>query len=186
MPFDPRSGLLAFTAFALAVAPVRAGTTLSVTARSGEDLVRAAAEIWAGDARLIYVENDEDVLTDGSSLRWGYLFYSPSEDDARAYSVRGDEILVAEDLAFAFDAPPLPSAWIDSAHALAAAEAAKGAQFREEHDGRLRSMFLVRGLFHPDDPDSATWAVVYDSPAASGLWVIVDAESGKVVKKWRG
>ena len=25
-----------------------------------------------------------------------------------------------------------------------------------------------------------------DSPSAPGLWILVDAETGKVVKKWRG
>ena len=47
-------------------------------------------------------------------------------------------------------------------------------------------MLLVRGLLHPEKPDRATWAVVYDSPDAPGLWVVIDAETGKVVRKWRG
>jgi hypothetical protein len=181
------------TPIALAVAllvgapgPARPGDAPPVTARSGEDLARAAAEIWAADARLIYVENDQGLTLGGGSGTWGYLFYSPSEDACRAYSIRDDEIIHAEDLEFAFDAPPLPATWIDSAAALDAAEQSDGAQFRKENGGTLRSMFLVRGLFHPSDPDAATWAFVYGSPTVPGLWVIVDAESGKVVRRWRG
>jgi hypothetical protein len=100
--------------------------------------------------------------------------------------VRGEKILHAGDLPFLFDAPPLPEEWIDSRAALAAAEDEGGASFRAEHAGELRTMLLVRGLFHPRDPDGATWAVVYESPSAPGLWVVVDAATGKVVKTWRG
>ena len=66
------------------------------------------------DAHLIYVENDEDVSADGTSVRWGYLFYSPGRAKARGYSVRNGKILEATDLAFDFDAPPLAEDWIDS------------------------------------------------------------------------
>jgi hypothetical protein len=169
-----------------AAGPGRAGDPAATTARAGEDLARAAAESWAPDARLIYVENDEALSALGSAARWGYLFHSTGRDAGRAYSVRGGEILHAEDLPFLFDAPPLPGEWIDSSAALAAAEREGGASFRAEHSGELRTMLLVRGLFHPEDPDAATWAVVYVSPAAPGLWVVVDAATGKVVTTWRG
>ncbi|NNE43969.1 MAG: PepSY domain-containing protein, partial [Gemmatimonadetes bacterium] len=162
-----------------------AGDALPFTARHGEDLARDGAAAWADDARLIYVENDEGVDALGTAERWGYLFYSPALDAARAYSVRGDEIRTATDLEFDFAAPPLPGEWIDSAQALAAAEE-KGAKFREKHGGSVTSMFLVRGLLYPENPDVPTWAVVYGSPTTSGLWVVVDAVSGKVVKTWRG
>ena len=140
---------------------------------------------WAEDARLIYVENDEGVDAAGSAERWGYLFYSPALDAARAYSVRGEQIRTATDLDFDFAAPPLPGVWIDSAEALAVAEK-KGADFREKHGATVTAMFLVRGLLYPEDPDVPTWAVVYGSSSTSGLWVVVDAVSGKVVKTWRG
>jgi hypothetical protein len=187
MALNARFPLVAvFTAGLFAGGSADAGDAPSVTARSGEDLARAAAETWAPDARLIYVENDENLGPAGRSQRWGYLFHSSTEDGSRAYSVRGEKILHAADLGFTFDAPPLPAEWIDSESALAAAEAKGGSEFRTEHGAEIRSMFLVRGLFHPDDPDASTWAVVYDSPSAPGLWILVDAETGKVVKKWRG
>jgi len=188
MSFEFRSTSIALAAALVLGAPglARAADAPIVTARSGEDLARAAAEIWAPDAKLIYVENDDELALRGRSRTWGYLYYSPIEDECRAYSIRRGEIIHAEDLEFAFDAPPLPVTWIDSEAALDAAERGEGAQFREEHGGTLRSMFLVRGLFHPRDPDAATWAFVYGSPTVPGLWVIVDAESGKVVRRWRG
>ena len=156
------------------------------TARQGEDLARSAAFAWAADANLVWVENDEDVSDGGSASRWGYLFYSASRDQARSYSVVGGEIKVAHDLPFAFPAPPLEGEWIDSSNALAAAEGEGGAEYRRDNAGRVRSMLLVRGILRGEDPNAATWAVVYESEAVPGLWVVVDASSGKVVRTWRG
>jgi hypothetical protein len=44
----------------------------------------------------------------------------------------------------------------------------------------------VRGILHVDTPDAVTWAVVYEADGLPGLWVVVDAASGKVVRTWRG
>jgi hypothetical protein len=156
------------------------------TAREGEELATSAASAWADDAHLVWVENDEDVSDGGGAARWGYLFYSRPATRARAYSVVGGEIKVAHDLPFAFPAPPLEGEWIDSSNALAAAEGEGGADYRRENAGRVRSMLLVRGILHGEDPDAATWAVVYESADVPGLWVVVDASSGKVVRTWRG
>ena len=57
-------------------APSLAGDHALFTARAGIDLATDAARSWAHDARLIYVENDEDVAGDGTAQRWGYLFHS--------------------------------------------------------------------------------------------------------------
>jgi hypothetical protein len=168
-----------------AALPAAAGEPARATARQGEDLARAAAVAWADDARLIYVENDEAVGDDGAAERWGYLFHSPSREASRAYSVKGEKIVTAIDAPFEFAAPPLPGPWIDSAAALASAEG-KGRDYRRDHGGSVRAMFLVRGLLDTEHPDAPTWAVVYGSATASGLWVVVDARSGKVVKTWRG
>jgi len=181
-----RTGLALAVGAVLAV-PTGAGADDPVlhTARDGESLARDAAAVWADDARLVYIENDEPLAELGTAERWGYLFYSPSRDAARAYSVKGGKIRTATDLGFDFEAPPLPSEWIDSAAALAAAEE-KGREFREKHGAQVRAMFLVRGLLYPENPDVPTWAVVYDSSTTSGLWVLVDAQSGEVVRTWRG
>ena len=179
-----RAGLIGW----MLLAPVAtlAGDPAPFSAREGDGLARSAAEAWAADAQLVYVENDETVTDAGRAGRWGYLFWSPMREEGRAYSVRGGKIRTATDLGFDFPAPPLDSDWIDSAKALAAADEHKGDDFREKHGGELRAMLLVRGLLHPDDPDATTWAVIYDSETTSGLWIVVDAQTGKVVKTWRG
>lgn len=183
-----RAGIVGVVCAALAGTPgaARAGDPVPFTARAGEDLAREAALAWTDDAQLVWVENDEPVADGGAAARWGYLFYSPSRDVARGYSVRDGRIREAVDLPFAFPAPPIEGTWVDSADALAAAESKAGAKFRAEKAGELRSMMLVRGILDVKHPDTVTWAVVYASEGAPGLWVVVDAASGKVVRTWRG
>ena len=168
------------------VTPAWAGGPPAFAARTGVDLATSAAQRWAADARLVYVENDEALLPDGQAVRWGYLFHSQSLDRSRAYSVRDARILVAEDLEMRFEAPPLQSPWIDSAEALAIAEKGGGSAFRSKHQGAARTMLLMRGAFQDADPDPATWTVVYTAPGAPALFVMVDALEGKVRRTWRG
>ena len=155
-------------------------------ARSGVDGSAAAAQIWAPDAFLVYVENDEDVDARGAAPRWGYLYYSPSLRKARVYSLRDGALAVAEDLDMKFEAPPLATGWIDSDAALRAAEERAGRAFCREHGGRLSMMLLSRGTFEADDPDATTWTVIYTSPHAASLFVLVDAAHGTVRRTWRG
>ncbi len=156
------------------------------SARGGIELAQAAALAWAEDARLIYVENDEPVDAGGNAPRWGYLYLSPSRDKYRVYSIENGKIEVATDLGFIFDAPALPETWIDSEQAFLKAEKDAGLDFRAKHDGALESMMLVRGVLHHDEPNKATWALVYSSESSPSLFVLVDAASGNIVKKWRG
>jgi hypothetical protein len=163
-----------------------AGEAAAVSARSGLALATEAAHAWADDARLVYVENDESVGASGTAARWGYLFHSPARDRSRAYSVRDGKIVTAVNLDFDLDAPPVAGDWIDSVQALRAAETGGGRDYRNEHAGALRSMLLIRGAFHHDDPDRTTWTFVYDSTDAPSLFVVVDASSGDVVRRWKG
>lgn len=155
-------------------------------ARAGLDLATSSAQRWAADARLVYVENDEALGSTGTAPRWGYLFHSESLDRSRAYSVRDGRVLVAEDLEMRFEASPLQSPWIDSADAMVIAEAGGGATFREKHQGAARTMLLMRGAFQDDDPDPATWTVIYTATGAPALFIMVDALDGKVRRTWRG
>jgi hypothetical protein len=178
---------LAGVALAIALAtPARGGTPIPVGARSGLDLARAAAQSWSSDATLIYIENDEAVDGAGHAERWGYLFYSSTRDQARAYSVRDGRIVVAEDLAMRFTAPPLPAEWIDSDAALNAARPEVTRAFAHPVETKLSAMVLLRGAFDDDDPDRATWTLVYEAPGAPGLFVMVDAHDGRVRRTWRG
>ncbi len=178
--------LAALLSATLAAAPAAAKPSAPIPARAGLELARAAAAAWAPDARLVYVENDEDVDADGGAARWDYLYVSSSTGRARAWSVRDGRIAAAENVEMAFDAPPLPEGWIDSGVALAAADREAGRAFRKGTQGRLSSMLLMRGAFDEKDPDRATWTLVYTAPGAPSLWVVVDAAEGKVRRTWRG
>ena len=172
--------LLAMAGGAIADDPV------PFAARAGLELAWEAAHIWATDADLIYVENDEEVGGDGTAARWGYLFFSETRGRARGYTIRDEEILEAADLDFELDAPPLDTDWVDSGVALAAAEEKAGREYRTEHAGRLETMLLIRGAFHDGDPDASTWALVYTADGQPALTIVVNAANGKVVRKWKG
>jgi len=165
---------------------LHAGDPMPFTARAGLALARDAARAWAEDARLIYVENDEEVAADGTAVRWGYLFHSQRVGQARGYTLRGGKILEASDLEFEFEPPPLPGEWIDSDRARVVAEKKAGQKYAREHRGRLSTMMLIRGAFYEDKPDATTWVLLYTSSGHPALHVVVDAARGKVVKMWRG
>lgn len=171
---------------AAAARPSGAGSAAPFGARAGVDVARDAALTWASDARLVYVENDEEVTSAGTAERWGYLFYSQGKGKARGYSVRSGKIVEAADLGFDFEAPPLPDAWIDSHEAYAAAEKKAGARYRSEHGGKLSTMLLIRGAFNEEEPETSTWTLLYTSAGNPGLFVVVDAAKGNVVKTWKG
>ena len=123
------------TAWLLATSS-RAGDAAPYPARQGLELASTAAQAWSADAALVYIEND-DALESATSARWGYLFYSPSLERARVWSVRGGRIAVAENLDMRFDAPPVSAEWLDSDRALVAAESGGGEAFRKEYGGKL-------------------------------------------------
>jgi hypothetical protein len=166
--------------------PARADAPPAFTAKGGLEQATDAAHTWAEDSFLIYLENDEPVGAAGEAQRWGYLFHSPSRGTSRAYSIQDGKIRVASDLGFEFSSPPLPAVWVDSRAAHSAAEDDGGRDYREKTGGQIQSMFLVGGLLHPKDPEAPTWAVFYASPNEPGLWIVVDAQTGPVVRTWRG
>lgn len=182
-----RAGILAaLAALALATTSGAASRREPVAAHSGLVFAEAAAQVWAPDAALVYVESDDDVVAPGIAMRWGYLFYSAGLRKARGYSVRDGRIVVAEDLAMTFAAPPVAVQWIDSEAALATANAHGGLAYCRAHAGQVGTMLLARGTFQQDSPDLTTWTIVYTSPTAPSLFVVVDAAQGKVCRTWRG
>jgi len=171
---------------ALGGSSARAAPPAPVGARAGLDLAAAAARSWSQDAVLIYLENDEDLDARGATPRWGYLFYSPSSQKARAYSVREGRIVVAEDLGMKFAAPPVAALWIDSDAAIAAADREVARTFHQHGGSHLHTMLLMRGAFDDTNPDRTTWTLVYSVPHAPSLFVVVDATEGTVRRIWRG
>jgi hypothetical protein len=167
-------------------APAAARERVPFAAREGIAVAEAAARAWAPDARLVYVENDEDVDPAGAAVRWGYLFHSESLDASRAYSVREGRILTAENLAIQFEAPPLDGAWIDSRAAAEAAAPAASRALGRKVEAKIGAMLLMRGAFNDADPDLTTWTLVYEAPGVPSLFVMVDAASGRIRRTWRG
>lgn len=185
----PRAGrlhLVVMTACLLVALPAHAADHVPIEARAGVADAAAGAAIWASDAFLVYVENDEALEPSGATPRWGYLYYSPSLQKARAYSVRDGKILVAEDLEMTFTAPPVTTGWLDSGAALQLADAEAGTAFCRDHAGQVSTMLLTRGAFQDGDPDQTTWTIIYTAPDAPSLFVVVDATAGKVRRTWRG
>ena len=178
--------VLVLAALAELAVSASAGDSPPFSARAGLELARDAAQSWAPDAQLVYLENDEMVGPDGTAVRWGYLFYSPAKGKARSYSVRDGKILEAADLGFDFESPPLTDEWIDSHAARVGAEAKAGQAYCREFNGHLAAMLLIRGAFHEKEPDATTWALVYESDTQPALLVIVDASNGDVVRTLRG
>lgn len=179
--------VVAIVAASVAGAPARVlgGEPVPVPASAGLDLALEAARAWAPDAELVYVENDDPLAAGGGALRWGYLFRSRSADAARGYSVQEGRIVVAADLSFDFEAPPVAAGWIDSDRALAVADRA-AADYCRRNGGRLATMLLVRGTFDERRPDGTTWTVVYVSDSAPSLMVVIDAAHGEVVRTLKG
>src|SRR5215831_12907665 len=171
---------------ALVAAPAWSRDAAPYAARAGLEEAKVGATAWAPDAFLVYVENDEALEANGAADRWGYLFYSPRLDRARAYSIRDGRIVVAENLDIKLDPPPLAAEWIDSGAALAAAENGVVHEFREKEGGHLSTMLLMRGAFDDQQPDETTWMLVYTAPNVPSLFVVVDAVAGKVRRTWRG
>jgi len=177
---------LVLTAGLIVPAAVVAEANDSASARSGVEIAAAAANAWAADAQLIYLENDEPVDAGGRTERWGYLYYSPSLDRSRGYSVGRGKVLQATDLGMRFDAPLVSGNWLDSSNALQLAEEKAGAEFRSEHGGELQSMVLMRSVIELDEPDRTNWMVIYSAEGVPSLFVVIDAISGKVSRTWRG
>ena len=157
-----------------------------IPARAGLALAEAAATAWAPDAELVYLENDEPLDASGRAARWGYLFRSATLGRARVWSVREGRIVTAENLELRFDAPPLPSGWLDSDAVLAAAEQKAAQAARREGRGRLLTMLLMRGAESGSDRDATTWTFIYGASGGAAFHVVVDAATGQVKRTWRG
>jgi hypothetical protein len=170
----------------LAPPAARAADSAPFAARAGLEAAVCAARAWAGDAVLVYLENDAAVGPDGASGRWGYLFHSPAIGSSRLYSVRDGLVIVAEAPDLVFEGPPLTSMWLDSRAALAAADAGPGGNFRSEHGGVPNTMMLMCGALHGDDSGRPSWTLVYRAPHVPALFVVVDAADGRVRRSWRG
>ena len=168
--------LLVCVSLAWAARAVAAPTS---TARAGLALVEQAADAWADDARLVWLENDAPLDAEGRAAAWGFLFWSPARGAMRSWSVRDGRLAIAEDHSVTAPAPAV-EAWIDSdaivqrVQSRALESCASGCS--------LETLLLVHGVF---DKGTA-WVAVFSTPEGPSLYVVCDAASGRVLRDWRG
>lgn len=149
------------------------------TARTWLGVALHAADTWADDAQLVWVENDASMDANGRADAWGFLFYAPSLHAMRSYSVRDGILVQAQDQPLSVVAPPI-EAWIDSD--VATRQAWRRAIDTWGEDVRLENLLLVRGVFAPHD----AWVAVFARGEGPRLFVVCDAKSGDVLRAWRG
>lgn len=150
-------------------------------ARTGVTLAAAAADAWADDARLVWIENDTPIDTEGRAAQWGYLYYSRAKHAMRSWSVRDAQIVAAVDHTVSAEAPALDADWQDSSAIAPRAWDEGGREFCAA-GGTLVRLVLVCGVFAPEP----AWCAVFDRAEGPSLYVLLDAKSGEVKKRWRG
>lgn len=168
--------------FVWAVLPRESAATEPIAARSALPLAEKAARAWAPDATLLYLENDEALAPDGRAERWGFLYHSALLARSRAYSVEAGRIAVAEDCDLRFQSAPISSTWIDSEAALAKVRGEE-TQLVEQTPAH---MLLVRGPLDDREPDRTSWLLVFPQPDGTSRFVVFDATSGEVRRRWNG
>jgi hypothetical protein len=164
-----------------AALPVRSDEASSRTARDGLPMAQAAADAWADDARLVWIENDAELDSEGRAAAWGYLYFSPEKRALRSYSVRAGKLTVAQDHVVSTEAPGVDLGWKDSAEAAHAAWKHGGRDFASGN-GTLESLLLVRGVFAQE----SAWVAIFSAERQPRLYLVLDALKGDVLKRWRG
>lgn len=172
-----RGATVATTLVLWAAAPASAAT-----ARTGMALAASAADAWADDARLVWIENDTPVDASGQADAWGYLYYSPTLHAMRSWSVRGSEIVHAEDQAVIAAAPTVDPDWEDSSTVVSAAWREVGSERAASGTAHLASLVLARGIFTVE----TAWVAVFDTGAGPRDFLVFDAHGGSLLKRWRG
>jgi hypothetical protein len=151
-----------------------------MTARACLEVAEFAADEWADDARLVWVENDAPVDTQGRSHAWGYLYYSPQRGAMRSYSIREGLLERYEAHATVAEFPGLHSAWSDSDEAVR--EAWKQGEENCNGGCELETLLLVRGVFE----SGSAWVAVFSNEGGPRLHVVLDAVTLELLRLWRG
>ncbi|UCE03590.1 MAG: hypothetical protein JSW67_05235 [Candidatus Latescibacterota bacterium] len=173
-----RRALAAFFVAALCL-PSTVGSDTLRSARGCLEVALQAADAWADDAQLVWLENDAPVDAEGRADAWGFLFFSPQQGAMRSYSVREGVLALADDHAVTAPAPALET-WVDSGDI--AQRAWKRANEKCESGCALATLLLVRGVFAHE----TTWVAVFQSTSGPRLFVVMDAANGKIIRDWRG
>ena len=113
------------------------------TVRGRFAVAQTLARTLAADAHLGTAR--ARVSFDGEAPSWQYLFFGPAEQDSIAVVVIGDQFYAGhaggDTVPFDFSIP-LPDDWVDSDSAMARAEAAGGAEYRQANP----DVFIIAAL----------------------------------------
>jgi len=154
----------------------------ATTASIAEQQALPVAQDWAGDAELwMIVSQGTNVDSIARTEVWNCLYYSPSVDSLHFVAVWG-QLPIAEGPQewIAPDTTTVPTGWLDSDEAIALAEAAGGAAYRNANEDIFVNAYLSR-WFHGPNPDLTVWKFEYTSSTANPLEFLVDAMNDTLI-----
>lgn len=125
---------------------------VSKTARQAYSTIEPAALTWAADAVLILLSGD--LKSDGYSLFWNYIFYSPSLTEYKAWFNMGNMVVEAALTEPVSDTLAVPQNWLDSDNVMTIAEEHGGSDFRGDYPNAEISASLGYLSFQDDDDQS--------------------------------
>jgi hypothetical protein len=172
-----------FSAFLLGVLLI--ATTLAAadrgqTARHALGLAELAADTWVEDARLVWIENNAPLDSQGRSKAWAFLFYSEALGAMRSWAVQEGKLQAPEDHSVRAEAPGLEPGWLDSTEIMEAVRKHAGSE--DASTSQLVSLVLARGVFDAQP----TWVAVFDRGAGPRLHLVLRAANGDLIRRWRG
>lgn len=147
------------------------GDALMSEALSNRQAADSAAQDWAADAQLIFINNEREVTLDGQSLAWVFTYQSAELDTVLAFfAVSGTIVAVEEGFAHYGVETPLPEQVCGSGEALALAQAVIDTfmsghpeayitlDLRMENFGDVQRALWHVGIHVYSDSDSSTYS----------------------------
>jgi hypothetical protein len=125
---------------------------VSKTAHQAYSTIEPAALAWAADAVLILLRGD--LKSDGYSLFWNYIFYSPSLTEYKAWFNMGNMVVESALTEPITDTLAVPQNWLDSDNVMTIAEEHGGSDFRGDYPNAEISASLGYLNFQDDDDQS--------------------------------
>ena len=118
---------------------------------------QATARAWSPDAALVWVENADSLVADGSSRAWTFVWAAPDRGETRAFTFTDRGAVTSVVLPFAFEPLPIESGWIEPSALLPGFAALDPAA--RTATARAEVAVLSRGLL-PGRPGNGTaWYV---------------------------
>lgn len=122
------------------------------TARQAYSTIEPAALEWAADAVLVLLRGD--LKSNGYSLFWENVFYSPSLNLYKAWFNMGNIVVESALTEPVADTLAVPQNWLDSDDIMTITEEHGGSDFREDYPDAEISGFMGYLSFQDDDDQS--------------------------------